>query len=281
MRISLCIFVLFSILLFSTACNTQSPSPTETPDVSSTSPQDTTASNTSQGEDKVSDTPQESPLTAGTSSAEAAEIFQTQSTVLGRINNNVTYETLITKEFDIDSFIQKYSRNPYVTIPNPPNIKQIEEDYGIECIRKTDADTLYSVHKVKRGGLFYIFYRTRQENGKEYEEVHNWFYVKNNLKYKNFASIKEGSTIEAVEAIDPITTLYKNRINSYDNWEKKPMSHSLHYLKDGILTIFYMYRDDKYVVVMQQFEKNYQVNIYGYPTSPAYDGYILSKDFIK
>lgn len=38
-------------------------------------------------------------------------------------------------------------------------LSAIDEAFGVECLRKNKAGNYYSVHKIKQGGLLYIFYR--------------------------------------------------------------------------------------------------------------------------
>ena len=262
------------ILLFVSSCNRALHSE----GISSVLPQGSQASNTSTFSQLESGITQ-------TSSPNTSQVFSsgTEASVLSRINNDLSKEQLIKKTLDIDFFIQKYCKNPYATFRgNPPSIAQVEADFGIECIRKTDAGTLYSMHKVNQGGFLYIFYKTRISDGKkEYEEIYNWIYVKKNLSYKDFTSIKEGTSVEDVEAIDPVTTVYKNRMYNYDTNEKKPISYSMHYLKDGILTIFYTYKDGKYKVGSQEFKKDFQFDKYFYSAMQPYDGHVLPKDILS
>ena len=210
-----------------------------------------------------------------------SEIFQIQDKVLKRINNKDNHEKLISNKYDIFQFIKKYAKNPYITfMGNPPNIKQIESDIGIECIRKTSAGTLYSVHEISQGGLLYIFYETRNEPDNEYEQVYNWVYIIKNLKYDDFSSIKKGSSIESVEKIDPVTSVYKQRMIDYEpDFGRSSGAHSMHFLKDGILTLFYSYNNGKYEVDWQTYYNDFQLDFYYHSSQSPYNGKILPQDY--
>ena len=95
-------------------------------------------------------------------------------------DNATPYQELLTKEIDIHSFMENYClRDPY----GSGEIEDIAADIGIECLRETEAGALYSIHKVKQGGLLYVFYM----NSPKYPEYHSiirWFYVRGRASSK-------------------------------------------------------------------------------------------------
>ena len=200
--------------------------------------------------------------------------------VLNRINNVSPYNQLIKKKINIHTFIEKYANDPQRIFDGESLlITTIQNDFSIECLRKTEAGALYSVHKVKQGGLLYIFYRTKSyENTGRYTEVKNWFYVLKKLKYADFSSITEGSPMEDVAAIDPSTHVFMERANKQvDLYGLK----TFHYLEDGIFILFYTYKNGKYEVNGQNYQPDFQVRTYWEAREELYDGRVFSQDLLK
>lgn len=198
--------------------------------------------------------------------------------ILSRINNVDSYEVLVTKKIDIDAFVKMYDNEPDKFLKgNPPRIPQIDESIGIECIRNDGKGMLYSVHKVKQGGLLYILYDTIESNGFTY--VRNWYYVKKSLSFNDFSNILIGSTISDVKKIDPITSVY---IKKFDNpSEYRGYMRTFHYLKDGILSYDFEYKDGKFVVSSIDFDKDFYAIVYGASQMKLIDGRVLPMDLIK
>ncbi len=160
-------------------------------------------------------------------------ILKSQDVILSRRNNKKPYNELITKTVDLTEFIQKINPNPHI-VEFQPFLYEIDEKVGIECLRKSKTGNYYSVHKLKQGGLLYIFYYTRPTGDCLF--MYNWFASQKSLSDDDFSSIAIGSSLEEVENIDPVTVFYKLRASAY---ESKPTSfYSQHYLTDGILTIY-------------------------------------------
>lgn len=212
----------------------------------------------------------------------ADDIFKTEKKVLRKINNTKSYQNLVTKDDDLDLFIKIFATNPYCTfISERPNIQQIEKVFGIECIRKTNSKTIYSVHKVKQGGLLYIFYWPRQQLKNDYKEVFNWIYSVKRLSYGDFA-LQEGDSINKIESIDPATSVYRKRMEQYNSETGTPSGgFSMHYLNDGILTIFYEYVNGEYAVSWYDYKNNFQLDTHGYAVTEIYNGRILPIDYIQ
>ncbi len=139
----------------------------------------------------------------------------TEKTVLSQdtVNNTSSYEELIRKTVDIETLPVKLPQN--IGEPDAPTIDQIDQDIGIECLRETPAispyktGVLYSIHKVKQGGLLYLYYKpagyANDQKTRDIPRLFAWHYVKKSLSYADFASVKEGVSIEDVEKIDPAT----------------------------------------------------------------------------
>ena len=198
--------------------------------------------------------------------------------VLTRLDNETPYDELITKEIDIHEFLSKYTgATGYAA---RPSMGDFDKDFTIECIRKNDADYLYSVHKVKQGGLLYLFYGTSEDY---IQYSWHYYYVVKPVSKAEFNTIKIGSAIEEVEAIDPATTILKQHIIDYI--EKNP-TYDLrngigtnHYLTDGSYTINYKMEDEKLIVEdMYFYPYNYdEIEDYGFART---DWHILPQDYL-
>ena len=201
--------------------------------------------------------------------------------VFSKIDNISSYHELVTKEIDIDLFIQRFDPHPYRFLEDKIClITQVEEEFGIECLRKTSEGILYSVHKVKQGGLLYVFYITREfDSTGRYTEINNWYYVKESLSYNNFSSIKEGTNIDNVIAIDTATHVFIDRLQAYDG-DILGLK-SFHYLNDGIMVIFYRYKDGKLEVSEHVFASNFQIATYSRSKEEVYRARILPIDIFK
>lgn len=208
---------------------------------------------------------------------DTALILKRQKDVLSRVNNKKSYDELITKMVDINTFIQEFEPSPagYTHIPS---LAEIDEKIGIECIRKSKEKNYYSVHKLKQGGLLYIFYITF-ESSNDRLLMHDWFVSQKSLSYADFSKIIEGSKLEEAEAIDPVASIYGQRVNnhkpSYD------IFYSRHYLTDGILTLIYEHANGKWTVANTDYYNNFQIVHWNRSSNPDYKAKILDIDAIK
>ena len=141
--------------------------------------------------------------------------------------------------------------------PNTPTIEQVDQKIGIECLRTTqplagfETASLYSVHPVKQGGLLYLYYKKGEPKTPDGEPeqalLYHWLYVQKSLAYADFESIKEGSPIADVKAIDPVVAIYEDRDHSYEDNAHTDFR-SQHYLRDGLLSVTYTYKNGGYMV---------------------------------
>ncbi len=195
--------------------------------------------------DKVYSVPSSSPVSIGE---------QTLPTANGELTPP---DQLFTKEVDIHAVVEKYfmGQNQYGNIYGTNRLEELAEDIGMECVRDTDAGTLYSVHKVKQGGRLYLIYDTSI-----YSRVIRWFYVQKKLSYNDFSAIKEGSSLDAVKRIDPATQIFENLYNSEkDFWKEAGGMVSWHYLTDGILEIGYDISGSTPKVMIMKYAEDYQI----------------------
>ena len=215
------------------------------------------------------------------------------------IDNETPYEELITKEIDIHEFVQKFCIS---NLTGSGSLNRVNNEIGIECLRCTEAGALYSVHKVKQGGLLYIFY-TRYEDDSAVPPILRWFYVPKKRSRADFGtlqtglditdpnldldgidveSLPSGSNINAVKAIDPSVQIFENLGNLQDKeyWDSNYLL-TWHYLSDGIMEICYRYSAGEFKVLIKYFIEDYQIDDYSEPVRERYDGHILEKDQIQ
>ena len=152
-----------------------------------------------------------------------------------KIDNSTPYEELITKTVDIHMFAQRY--NPF----GKRNISDVKEYVGIECLRNTDEGALYSVHKVKQGGLLYVFYDNYDWNKNlTKKSIIRWFYVREQLSFSDFENLNEGvDTIDDVIKINESEQIFLNIYRAYPDFIGEDVLYTTHYLGDGILDVAY------------------------------------------
>ena len=168
--------------------------------------------------------------------------------VLAHLDNTTPYNELITEEIDINEFYRKYV---YDFIFHPKSFGDMDKDFKIECLRENEAGYFYSVHKVKQGGLLYIFYL-------KYHYAFDFYYVTKPISKSDFSIINENSsTIEDVEKVDPATTIYKEYV--YDQYIKNPhykeeqIVMTSHYLTDSSCFVTYQLKNDRLIVDSMEF----------------------------
>ena len=191
-----------------------------------------------------------------------------------KVDNETPYDELITKPIDIHDVIQKYFATDELA---NPLFTEIAADIGVECLRKTD--TYYSVHKVKQGGLFYLFYSDEEDPQKR--KVIRWFYEPKRLCKADFAGIKDGeSTIDDVKKIDPAVQIFENLSQTSVYYQEYPEEMgSWHLLEDGILEIEYKKQNDVFKVNMQVFWDDFILRLTTEASAPVHYAQLLPDDF--
>ena len=200
------------------------------------------------------------------------------------INNKDSYKKLAKTEVDIHKFAEKYGANSGYY--GNSHIQEVADDIGIECLRYIEDGALYSVHKVKQGGLIYIFYHTHiYEETKNIDNIwmNEWFYVTKKLSSSDFQKIEIGkSTIKDIMKIDPGEQIWENIF--YSNIEMFADYHGMiswHYLQDGIFYIQYKYVDGEIVVDYMHLEETFNLDDTSLSIYQPYDAHILDMDWIK
>ena len=194
-----------------------------------------------------------------------------------KIDNTTPYEELITKTVDIHTFAQRY--NPF----GKRNINDVKEYVGIECLRNTDEGALYSVHKVKQGGLLYVFYDNYDWNKNlANKSIIRWFYVRERLSFSDFENLTEGvDTIDDVIKINESEQIFLNIYRAYPEFFGEEVLYTNHYLKDGILDIKYKLIDGKLIFSEMHLTKNFDCPDLDEPIYYPYNARILGFDWAK
>ena len=194
---------------------------------------------------------------------------------LPKIDNQTPYEKLLTKEIDIHAFMERHCS---LSVFASGDMKEIVDDIGIECLRESETGTLYSIHKVKQGGLLYIFYVRISDT--DYWTMSN-FYVQKKLSSQNFSGIKEGDSFNKVKQIDPIAQIGENLyIANPSYWEKSGGCGNYHYLSDGVLEVTFKKQNGMLTVIHKKLFDFSEIPQMGEKNQP-YIGKILGQDWVK
>lgn len=175
---------------------------------------------------------------------------------------------------DIILWYLNYTMNPWRSVTDTP--VSMNDCYKIELIREIDAKRMYSIQKPESGGLFYSFYVSGV--------LQCTAYITKSLSFSDYSTIKNGSSINDVIAIEPATQAYINMNKMYDNLStdgKLADAFEQHIiLKDGLLILSYSRSEDTYKVNQINFFDDFKESIdwgMGYPC--VYDYSILPNDY--
>ena len=196
-----------------------------------------------------------------------------------KIDNTTPYQKLITKELDIHAFAQRYSP------VGDRDIDDVMENFGIECLRKTEAGAIYSVHKVTQGGLLYVFYDNFDwDTELAGNSIVRWFYVRDRLTSSDFDGLTEKTdTIDDVIKINETEQIFLNIYRADpQTWTKLwGEFFTTAYLEDGILDIGYKLVDGEFVLEVKLLTKNFDLPDLGAPVHIPYDARILDMDWVE
>lgn len=201
------------------------------------------------------------------------------------VDNTTPYEELITKEVDIHNFVQTYTHN--WSIHTEATIYKVADSMGIECLRLTEAGALYSVHKVKQGGLLYTFYEnydwtelTLGQRGMMY-----WFYVREKTSYKDFGELVEGKTkFKDVINAGGTTQIFENIFFAKKEFVDENLNsyhYSWYYLEDGILELVYLDTKGELVLYKKEFKSDFDLRNPAAASHHPYNARILDMDWVK
>ena len=135
------------------------------------------------------------------------------------------------------------------------------QDYTFEkipttAVRLISVDHSYAIYETDTGCRVYLFFYL-PENASIALRKGYPIAIMDMLSYSDFANLKVGDSIDAVEQVDSAISLYKDRYGSYnliamENREKQnnPVC-SVHYLEDGILRIIYTMPEEGKLVISE------------------------------
>ncbi len=200
------------------------------------------------------------------------------------VDNVTSANELITQELDIHDFVQTHVF-PSTYLRAYVDVNEMSLDYGVECLRKTQAGALYSVHRVKQGGWLYVFYHTYNPDLLR-SQINHWFYVTEWLSFEDFSSLKKGkSTIEDAIAICDSIQIAKNIYVSSkeDSWWENVDDNQVFYkiyLKDGISTLTFKIQGDSLIFMDIVHDSNFDLQDFSLSRSYPYDARLLDSDFL-
>ena len=168
--------------------------------------------------------------------------------LLSKIDNKTPYDKRVTTTIDLDAFLSL--RIPPYWYPTDPatgfsgyQMRDYVKKFPVECLRKNAEGTVYSVQKVKQGGLLYVFYDLRFYDFRTSPgpywgvPIWSWCYVTNLYSYKDFASFNDNSTFDDLIAVDPSMQVIKDYYlaNGYpDSYDELYFTM---YLSDGTMHV--------------------------------------------
>ena len=191
--------------------------------------------------------------------------------LLEKAVSNLPYNDVIKSTVSEDLLFDylDHQMNPWSS--DVPVLLRINDCYEIECIRAIDDKRMYSIQKPESGGLFYSFYK--------YGGLDCTAYITKTLCFSDYSSIKVGSSIDDVIAIEPATQAFVNRNKMWeDDWSGKFAQHII--LKDGLLKLSYCRSGDTYEVNHIEFFEDFREPVdYDMDYLWVYDYSILPDDY--
>ncbi len=194
------------------------------------------------------------------------------------VDNITSYKELITTTVDIHTFAEQFD------ICGGKCINDVMEQFGIECLRLTDKGALYSVHKVKQGGLLYVFYSNYEWDGEiANNQVIRWFYERERFSFEDIADIIGPST--TIQKVAEVLETEQVFLNVYqadpDNYQWMPGFQTHHYLADGILEIVYAEKDGEMVLLTHHLTEDFNLRDIKAAKHDPYDAHILEMDWVE
>ena len=238
----------------------------------------TNASPDSGGGDESNDLGKEISLEANYEMKTNEEIEITQDYGVFQVDNETPYQELITKTVDIHTFAQYFHMYGYNR-----GIDDVMEVIGVECLRETPMDTLYSVHKVEQGGLLYIFYHNDDPEAEiRTNEIRQWFYVPKRIKYTEISKLKgKGATIEDVIKIDKADQIFLNCYRADPMYQgEEGVLTTYHFCEGGILETTYYWIHGEFVCAPSTMP-NYFLSDIKISNYDIYDTRILAMDWVE
>ena len=157
--------------------------------------------------------------------------------LLAKADNTTAYDELIKgyPVIDIDEFFKRFNPEPLRYSIGSVRLYQIASAYGVPCLRKIDDPGYYSVHRVKQGGLLYIFY---EEDGEHQVSCKQWFTVQKPVSRADLDYVKEGTRLSKIVKTDPAAAVFARMAKKQSKENKDGSAFyftTWHYLTDGMM----------------------------------------------
>ena len=201
--------------------------------------------------------------------------------LLASADNMTAYDELLKgyPVIDIDEFVERFDPEPQRYSIGSVRLYQIASAYGVPCLRKIDDPGYYSVHRVKQGGLLYIFY---EEDREHQVSCKQWFTVQKPVSRADFDYVKKGTRLSNIVKTDPAAAVFARMAKKQLKENKDdpaPFFTSWHYLTDGVMICTYEKKWYGYVID-QVLIDDYSAfkGFTAKERSSPYNGEILSND---
>ena len=123
----------------------------------------------------------------------------TDASILTRVNNTSSINSLITEEFDMSDYYNSSLSLWFEFIEQ--NIHEVDNKLKIECLRQ-NGEKLYAVYKSRQGGLMYVLFELSEEESRYVST--DVAYYERPIYVSNFEKLVcNESTIADVRKIDP------------------------------------------------------------------------------
>ena len=115
---------------------------------------------------------------------------RTQSQIIENGNQQISFDELISIEFDQDDLQRKFKSGT--------TLVDINDKLSIECLRVIDEKSAYAIFKSKEGGLLILSFENREGN---YCVINHW-YIEKLLFKQDFESLNIGDRYSDVVSVD-------------------------------------------------------------------------------
>jgi len=124
--------------------------------------------------------------------------------IYANINNNTPKEDLIKTEYSLEQLDKRFSRTGLAYTSYALSIRDIHQEFPVECLRKVSKKFYYIVYRVKEGGYLYVYLCNpfdEEWDGKRnvLEHRNSYYMVK---KSDNIKNIKKGDDFRTVSSHD-------------------------------------------------------------------------------
>jgi|GEM_PF-2603309 len=194
--------------------------------------------------------------------------------------SEVEFQTLLTQTHPLDDLLRYLHFVFQPTAAHRETLANFNTIFPIEVLRDMGEGRLYTMHQAHCGGILYAFFASTQQGITQAAWLQHTAFVVKSLAMHDFAGIELGSSVQAVQAIDPVVTHFKQNAIM---WEEQGFAVngfiSRHLLSDGLL-VFTFHRDGEiFFVADMQFHPDFSVVTPSAMGEIVFDYSILPQDF--